>query len=58
MLMIVDENESEIKKRYKWKLRKYKREIDMEKKINQKLKSKLSRTNSQSRRDNSWGSKS
>jgi hypothetical protein len=53
MLMIVDENESEIKKRYKWKLRKYKREIDMEKKINQKLKSKLSRTNSQSRRDNS-----
>jgi phage host-nuclease inhibitor protein Gam len=46
---IVDQKEADIKKRYKWKLRKYKREIEMEKKINQRLKSKISRGNSANR---------
>lgn len=48
---IVEEKEADIKKRYKWKLRKYKREIEMEKKVNQKLKSKLSRDHSRHRED-------
>lgn len=30
---IVDQKEADIKKRYKWKLRKYKREIEMERKV-------------------------
>ena len=46
---IVGEKESDIKKRYKWKLRKYKREIDMEKQINQRLKSQLARDQSKSK---------
>lgn len=50
---LVEEKEADIKKRYKWKLRKYKREIEMERKINQKLKSKLSRSNSRVKKDNS-----
>lgn len=51
----LDEKEADIKKRYKWKLRKYKREIEMEKKINHKLKSKLSRDHSRHREDSSLG---
>lgn len=42
----MDQKEADIKKRYKWKLRKYKREIEMERQINQRLKSKISRDNS------------
>lgn len=44
--IIVDQKEADIKKRYKWKLRKYKREIEMERQINLRLKSKISRENS------------
>jgi predicted nucleic acid-binding Zn-ribbon protein len=50
---MVEEKEADIKKRYKWKLRKYKREIEMERKINQKLKSKLSRSNSRVKKEGS-----
>jgi hypothetical protein len=52
---IVDQNEADIKKRYMWKLRKYKREIEMERQINQRLKSKVSRDNSKNRDDSSIG---
>lgn len=46
---IVEEKESDIKIRYKWKLRKYKREIEMEKQINQRLKAKLHRRKSKTK---------
>jgi hypothetical protein len=52
---IVDQNEADIKKRYMWKLRKYKREIEMERQINQRLKSKVSRDNSKNRDESSLG---
>lgn len=46
---IVDEKEADIKKRYKWKLRKYKREIDMERQINQRLKTQIARDQSKAK---------
>lgn len=51
---MVNENEADIKKRYKRKLRKYKREIELEQRINAQLKDKLSRHQSK-RREESLG---
>lgn len=44
-----------LNKRYKRKLRKYKREIEIERKINEKLKSKLSLFQPNAREDNNFG---
>lgn len=48
---LVEEKEGDIKKRYKRKLRKYKREIEIERSINEKLKDKLSKNQTKLRED-------
>ena len=52
---IVEEKEGDIKKRYKRKLRKYKREIEIERSINEKLKEKLSKHQTKFREESGPG---
>lgn len=52
---LVEEKEGDIKKRYKRKLRKYKREIEIERSINEKLKDKLSKNQTKFREENCPG---
>lgn len=52
---LVEEKEGDIKKRYKRKLRKYKREIEIERSINEKLKDKLAKNQTKFREENCPG---